>query len=139
MLLGATAPTHHNLWALYKRLPNRELMDSIKAGFDKTNQTQGETVAALEVALSVGPMNEDDLKRASEEATRKNQDSSLKGVLTRSSDAFFTWRYLHEQASTGKVRLIRYEFARMALIANVLRSHVIQGIGEAQKVTAGRN
>ncbi|GJM05747.1 MAG: hypothetical protein DHS20C09_17430 [marine bacterium B5-7] len=132
MLLGSPPPEDHNLWSLYKRLPDRKLKDAINKTFDEVNSNSGEQVSALEVAISTGPMNDEELKRVSDEWSERVSDTDLKAVLKRSKDAFVTWRYLYEQDSKSNTQIIRYEFERLQMLASVFRRYIVQ-VAEERK------
>jgi hypothetical protein len=119
---GSEPPANHHLWPLFKGIPNRVVCETIEQQYNQQNQTRGNSVAALELAMSVGPMPHQDRDSKANELDARSRDVSLPGVLKRSNDAFAMWRYLHERAPEHGVRIIQYEFARMQLIAECARS-----------------
>ena len=125
MMLGYPVPEHHKLWPLYKRLPSVRIKGEILSSYDHHNQMFGDQVAALELAISKGPADQQALDEESRKAQKQNEDSSLAAVLRRSSDAFIVWRYLHEQAADSGVRIIRYEFLRIRLVATCARTSAV--------------
>lgn len=133
MRLGLNVPETHDLWSLFKNLPNEQLRTSIIKAYDNSNPVTGSEVASLELAISVGPFQEDQMQAAETERTKKKHGPSLKAVLLRCSNGFQAWRYLHEQGKPGQVRLVEYEFARLDTIAEVVRAHGAQGLGRVTK------
>ena len=53
-----------------------------------------------------------------------NSSNDLKSVLIRSSDAFITWRYIHEGGKEGEYVKYDYEFYRLELICDIVRARL---------------
>jgi hypothetical protein len=119
---GNKPPENHCLWSLFNDIPYQTVREAIELQYNKQNLTRGNSVAALELAMSVGPISREERDRKASELNTGDSDVTLPGVLKRSKDAFATWRYLHERAPEHGVRVIRYEFARMQLIAECTKS-----------------
>jgi len=125
MILDLSIPHTHHLWSLYKTLP-KEVKDSIETDYDndKLNRDVCGYVDTFQIAIWVDGLGTNPPDRPDELDDLEQID--LKSVLVRSSDAFKTWRYMHEGGKVGQYAYYNYEFARLELICNVVRSHIIK-------------
>jgi len=125
ILANLRVPETHHLWTLYKRLPN-DLMQSVEAQYNHINSSfRPEKVVEhiLRLGVSTKP---DEIPDDNDDTGWPNTSNvDLKSVLVRSSDAFVTWRYLHESGRKGKMIYHPYEFRRLGLICDVVRRHVV--------------
>jgi hypothetical protein len=122
-------PATHELWSLYKKLP-RGIKERIQTRYDLLNQTAGDEVSSFNLAMWVGstpppgppprPPNNSEV------------DRSLKSVLLRSSNAFETWRYLHEVRTQEEFIFYSFEFYRLGLICDIVRAYTIELLQQAQ-------
>ncbi len=122
MLVCGKVPQTHHLWSLFKRLPI-ELQLGIDNEVEERFNALPNKVVAIEVALSLATASEvppDDALPA--------PPTDLKSVLIRSSDAFVTWRYLHEQGEQGKHVFLALEFTRLGILCKVLGEVVELGM-----------
>ena len=124
IVTGLSVSETHDLWSLYKSLP-QNLKISIEALFGALLPRDTSKTAELEVAVWVGkaPSHSPD---GWDEKSPHSKDVSVKAVLRRSSNAFITWRYLHEGGVPGQYMVYRYEFIRLELIAQSLRKHIVE-------------
>ena len=58
--------------------------------------------------------------------TQLNPNATIKEILKCSSNAFQTWRYLHESDPTNDAYVISYEYMRLNLIADILRETCVK-------------
>ena len=79
-------------------------------------------MAALELEVSTEPFNDNTPNE--NEGKSNNFSTDLKSVLIRSSNAFITWRYIHEGAKKGEYVKYDYEFYHLELICDITRSHL---------------
>ena len=119
----------HQLWSLYKQLP-RDLKLAIEADYQSQTPPRKDATVTLEVALhSVGPAPKEELAQLDDgKNTVERPDNSLPAVLRRCSDAFQTWRYLHEGGPPGSITIYRYEFHYLDVAADSLRCHLVTGL-----------
>ncbi len=116
--------THH-LWSLYKDLPV-EIKSSIETYYNQLNVRKPGKTAGLILKLSVDPINNNDSDGSDEsEQNKRNSRDDLKSLLVKSSDAFITWRYIHEGGRKGKYMYYDYEFLRLDLMCDIIRNHII--------------
>lgn len=120
MIAGLPVLQTHHLWTLYETLP-ASLRDIIERNYDKQNPVGGNDSCALVVVVDTGLTDREEINKWTERKTSPDTDSSLKGVLLRSSDAFVSWRYVHEQRNDPKLVELTYEYMRLDLIAHLLR------------------
>jgi hypothetical protein len=116
--------THH-LWTLYKTLPV-SLKNIIERNYDKQNPVDGNDSCALVVVVDTDLTDKDEFNKWKERKASPDTDNSLKGVLLRSSDAFVSWRYVHEQRNDPKLVELTYEYLRLDLIAHLLRDVAVK-------------
>ena len=128
ILLDVPVPTTHHLWRLYQHVPV-ELQQSIKAQYDQVNRVPTNSVDSLTLALGGGTRPADAV-HPDIAPTSSPVPYDLKAVLIRSSDAFQTWRYLHEQEQAGVA--FEYEFRRLNLICEIVRQHVMERLPASQ-------
>ena len=124
--INITIPETHDLWALYKKLP-QELKKSIECSYTKINSNNEEKLAGLELAIWVGrqpPI--DDPPEVNKEKEKTDSYNDLRSVLFRSRNAFQTWRYLHEMGKKNCYVLFKYEFHRLGLICDIIREHILK-------------
>ncbi len=119
---GKGAPGRHNLWTLYKRLP-LGLRKSIESMYERVPEPPVTEGVAFHAQIAPA-----DLAGADTSKSPTPPDNSIAGILKRSSDAFLTWRYLHESGRPGRVVTLHYEFHFLGLIADSLRAHAQDGI-----------
>ena len=120
-----SVPDKHHLWSLYKVLPTN-IKEHIELNYDLQNPTDGNGRAALELCIDTGKTNKAQLKDWLNKNKRACPTGSIKEVLVYSSDAFQTWRYLHETNDTEDIYVISYEYLRLDLIAHLLRDTCMQ-------------
>ena len=125
IILGLSVPEKHHLWSLYKVLPSN-IKEHIESNYNLQNPKDGKDRAALELCIDTGKTNKEQLKDWLNKNKRACPSGSLKEVLVYSSDAFQTWRYLHETNDTEDIFVISYEYLRLDLIAHLLRDTCMQ-------------
>ena len=120
IVTGFPASEVHHLWSLYKHLPT-ELKKVIETQYNQLNIPQVGKLAVLELEVSTEPFNNISDEN---EGKSNNLSNDIKSVLIRSSDAFITWRYIHEGAKKGEYVKYDYEFYRLELICDITRTHL---------------
>lgn len=121
-------PKSHDLLSLYRDLP-QSMTIPIEDLYEKTKRTAIGKNAAFELAIACGPVTPEVIRQWDSKKSNPPSDNSLKAVLarsTRSSDAFQTWRYLHEGGRDGELMIYVYEFARLNAAAKCMRAHLGQ-------------
>jgi hypothetical protein len=121
IITGFPAAETHHLWNLYKHLPV-DLKKAIETQYNQLNMPQVGKLAALELEVSTEPFK--DNTSDENEYKSNNFSNDLKSVHIRSSDAFVTWRYIHEGAKKGEYVKYDYEFYHLELICDITRSHL---------------
>ena len=117
-------PEGHHLWTLYKGLPN-DLKQSLEAQYNHANTGLGLGKAVEHRLTLVAVTKPDEIPGEDDGPFPEDSRVDLKSVLVRSSDAFITWRYLHEGGKKGVMVYYRYEFYRLGLICDVIRKHIL--------------
>jgi HEPN domain-containing protein len=113
--LGLDVPDTHNLWKLFKDLPSSEFAEVIYQVYEKQNAELPPGGPALaRLYLSVGTEEDHELERP--------ELHSVKDVLKYCEDGFVTWRYLFEKGEHGKTLAFDFPFARLKIIAQILRN-----------------
>ncbi len=120
IVTGFPASEMHNLWSLYKHLPT-DLKKAIENQYNLLNTRQDGKLASLHLEVSTEPFN-DNLPDENEQLNNFSDD--LKSVFIRSSDAFITWRYIHEGGKRNEYVKYDYEFYRLELICDITRSQL---------------
>jgi len=128
ILVGMNPSSDHNLWALYKKLP-QQLKDLIEASYNKLNSEERTDADGVLLALYGGPMTEEVLQQI-KATPAPNGGTDLKSVLLNAGDAFVTWRYLYEKGQPGKIQLFEYGYKRLDFIASALREYTMNGIAQ---------
>ena len=90
------------------------------------NPIGGSELAALEICIDTGKTNKDQLNDWIKKNKRLDSKVSIKEILKYCSNAFQTWRYLHEVNDTDDLFVISYEYLRLDLIANKFRDTFMQ-------------
>lgn len=122
-MCGSDPPEHHDLWALFKSLPNSGVRRKLELLYDKniTKMSLIKEIGSLEVAISTSDLTDDKLPAA----RGPRNLPSLKDVLKVSKDAFQTWRYIYESAPIdGGVIIFHYEYARLFIFSVVLGRYI---------------
>ena len=88
-------PKSHDLLSPYQDLP-QSMTTPIEDLYEKTKPTAIGKNAAIELAIASGSVPPEVIRQWDSKKSNPPPDNSLKAVLARSSDAFQTWRYLHE-------------------------------------------
>lgn len=131
LLEGLVPPTDHDLWALFKRLPN-DLKKSIERQYEILNSSMGAGIDMIAVQISVGPFREEEIARADAADDRGrviSEGKSLESVLKRNKSAFLAWRYLYEKGNSGRIITFVYEFSDLGCAAESIRQHILIGMG----------
>jgi hypothetical protein len=127
IIAGISVPETHHLWTLYRSLP-KPLKETIELNYNRLNPTGGSESSVIDLAIDVGNMDEKEIHEMMNKRTSPTSDTSLRGVLLRSSDAFINWRYVHEQRDSNNPTVVTYEHMRLDLIAKVLKGIAVKFI-----------
>ena len=121
MQAGLPIPKTHHLLSLYTDLP-QEMTTAIEDQYERTKPSLpiGKAVG-FELVLECGSVPPEVITQW-EDKKRKPPDHSLKALLERSSDAFNTWRYLHEVGREGELMIYSYEYGGLTAVAKSLRT-----------------
>jgi hypothetical protein len=117
-------PRTHHLLSLYNDLPH-DMRAAVEAQYEKTKPSigNGKTIEFI-LEIECGPAFSEVIKEENDKTSNPPRDHSLKSILERSSDAFVTWRYLHEGGQEGELRTYSYEFGCLNAAAKSLRTIV---------------
>lgn len=118
LLRNKHAPRTHDLWALFKNLPE-PTKTSILSVYDSIPLPPLGIAVSFNLEITKGPFENDIPPRPS-----SAPDNSLPGVLARCKDAFQTWRYLYEQGEQDRVMTFTYEFHNLNRAAESVRRQV---------------
>jgi hypothetical protein len=102
------------------------LKEIVERNYNRQNPKGGSESCALEVVIDIGATNRDELDEWKKRKVSPDADASLKAVLVKSSDAFVTWRYLHEHSGNSKLTMLTYEYLRLDLVAHLLRDFAVK-------------
>ncbi len=121
IITGFPASEKHHLWNIFKHLPV-DLKKAIETQYNQLNTSQVGKLAALELEVNTEPFRDNTSHENEDKSINFSND--LKSVLVRSSDAFVTWRYIHEGAKKGENVKYDYEFHHLELICDITRNHL---------------
>lgn len=116
-IVGISVPQTHHLWNLYKDLPDA-FREVIESNYERFPSLDGKETVCIDATIGLDTI-EGELSERLRQHPSASSDISLKGVLNRSSDAFESWRYFHEQGENPTV--VTYDFRRLDFIAYLLK------------------
>ena len=111
-------PKTHHLFALYQDIP-QEMKIPIEDLYEKTRPTVIGKTAGFEICIECGSVPPEVIKQWQEKTSNPKPDNSFKAVLERSSDAFQTWRYLHEGGRDGELMVYSFDLGCLTAAANL--------------------
>ena len=76
----------------------------------------------FELSIECGSVPPEVIKQYEDRKSKPPLDHLLKALLERSSDAFKTWRYLHEGGREGELVIYSYEYGGLTAAAKSLRT-----------------
>ena len=121
--LGLSVSDTHNLWALYKSLPNN-VKQIIEYKYNqKVSSTPKENVLKLNVAYEHDSTG--DGPKAPVFPKHQSLSTEAKPLLKRSSNAFVTWRYIYESVKPGeRYFFIALEYSHLILLLESIKEYI---------------
>lgn len=131
--LKMTSPDTHNLWALYKSLPN-EVKTKLEAGYDAR---VAELLPTQQFDLNICVQRGGSPSDPFEFPTREARSKLLPALIKRSAFMFVAWRYVHESVPpTQKHAFFSFEHSHLRIACETLLAFLQQGEQEAMQAAA---
>ena len=115
-------PSTHNLWELYKSLPNNAKQIIETKYDDRVSKILDTDLFELSIALEVATP---DGPTAPEFPNNPDEAKDLRSLLQRTNNAFQTWRYLYEAVEPGeRYFIIKFEYSHLLVLCHSIREHI---------------
>ncbi len=120
--LGLSVPETHNLWGLYKGLP-QNVKKLIEDKYKHKLLVAGpENLYTVRTAYTISGA---DAPKLHDFKGSKDEKKDIKSVLKRSSNAFHLWRYVYESIAPGEEYFyINLEYSHLLLICDSLSEFI---------------
>lgn len=128
MKLGIRVPKTHHLLHLYDDLPE-DIRTLIENRYDQIRPSAIGKASGLKLVIECGQVPQEVIKQDKEKTSITAPDNSLRAVLERSSDAFQTWRYLHEGGRNGELMTYNFEYGCLGAAATSIRTTLNVHVG----------
>lgn len=132
--LKMTSPDTHNLWALYKSLPN-EVKTRLEAEYDaRVAERLPTQLFDLNICIQRGGKPSDPIEFPKHEERSK----LLPALIKRSAFMFVAWRYVYESVPpTQKYAFFSFEHSHLRIACETLLTFLQQGEQEAMRGAGG--